>query len=58
MQAITWLRENWLTLAIVLALVVGYFALTERPSEIGSIPDFLASLSGGQPTILHFYSNY
>jgi hypothetical protein len=52
-----WLRQNWLLLVIVLALVIGYITLSQRPSEIGNPGDFIASLSGGQPTIISFYSN-
>lgn len=54
----TMLRENWVLLVIVLSLVVGYVVLHERPSDLGSTSDFLASLAQGKTTVVSFYSNF
>lgn len=51
------LREHWLTAVIVLVLAVAYFVLRSSPTQIGSVDEFVASLSQGQPTVVYFYSN-
>ena len=51
-------RENWLLLAVIVLLVVGYAVLHERPSNFGSTSEFLASIAQGKPTVVSFYSNF
>jgi len=51
------LRENWLPLLIIGALVVGFLALRTPASDVASLDEADALLSGGQPTVVEFYSN-
>lgn len=50
-------RENWLTLLIVTALLVGFWVLRTTPSEIASVEAFQASLNEERLTIVYFYAN-
>ena len=51
------LRENWLTFAIVGALLLGFFALRTTETDIASLESFDARLKSGGPTVVYFYSN-
>ncbi len=51
------LSENWLTLSVLAALAVAFFALRSSPSEIASVDEFESSLEQGHPTVIVFYSN-
>ncbi|NLG26523.1 MAG: hypothetical protein GX557_01340 [Chloroflexi bacterium] len=50
------LRENWLTIAIVAALAVGY-VLLRTPSDEASTSDVASAIAQGQPAVIEFYSN-
>jgi hypothetical protein len=50
-------RDNWLLLLIVGALVVAFLVLRTPASAFGSVAEVDAILSGGQPTLVEFYSN-
>ncbi len=52
-----WLRENWMTLSVVLALAVAWILLRSSPTEIESIEGLVEGLARGEPTIVTFYSN-
>jgi len=58
---VTWFyrftRENWLTIAVIAALAVGYLALRTRPTPFASLGEFNASLADGRPTVVEFYAN-
>jgi thiol-disulfide isomerase/thioredoxin len=51
------LKEDGLTIFIVVALIVAYAVLSTRGDEFGSMADLEATLAGGQPTVVEFYSN-
>ncbi len=51
------LRENWLFLLIVGAVVVAFLALRTPASAVNSLAEVDATLKGGQPTLVEFYSN-
>lgn len=55
---VTFARENWLLLVVIMLLVVGYAVLYERPSNLGSTSEFLASIAQSKPTVVSFYSNF
>jgi hypothetical protein len=57
-RLVVFARENWVLLVVILALVIGYVVLHERPSRLGATSEFLASLSQGKPTVVTFYSNF
>jgi hypothetical protein len=50
-------RENWLFLLIIGALAVAFLSLRTPGSDVASLDEVDALLSGGQPTIVEFYSN-
>ena len=51
------LRENWLFLLILGAIVVAFLALRTPASAVGSVEEVDAVLTDGQPTLVEFYSN-
>jgi hypothetical protein len=55
--ALRLLRENWLFLLIIGALAIAFLALRTPASDVASLEEVDALLSGGQPTMVEFYSN-
>ncbi|MGC9521255.1 MAG: TlpA family protein disulfide reductase [Anaerolineae bacterium] len=51
------LKEDGLTIAVVLALVIAYLVLRTPGDRFGSIGEVEAQLAGGRPTVIEFYSN-
>jgi hypothetical protein len=51
------LRENWLVLVIAGALAVAFLVLRTPASAVASAAEVDEILTGGQPTLLEFYSN-
>jgi hypothetical protein len=51
------LRNNWLILLIVGAVVVAFLALRTPGSAVSSVAEVDAILQNGQPTLLELYSN-
>ncbi len=51
------LKENGLTVAIVLGLVIAYAALHTRGDQFASIAELETRLASGEPTVIEFYSN-
>jgi hypothetical protein len=51
------LRDNWLFLLVVAAIVAAFLALRTPASAVESIAEVEAMLQRGQPTFLEFYSN-
>jgi len=51
------LREDWLTLAIVLGLVVAYAILRTPSDSFASEADLQAALSTGKPTVVELFAN-
>ncbi len=51
------LRENWLILLVVGAIAVAFLALRTPSSPVQSVEEVDALLTGGQPTLVEFYSN-
>jgi len=54
--ALLW-HENCVAIVMLAVLLVAFVALRQSPTEIGSLEKVIASLSGGEPTVLVFYSN-
>jgi hypothetical protein len=50
-------RENWLFLLIVGGIVAAFLALRTTASPVDSVGEVDAILTGGQPTVVEFYSN-
>jgi hypothetical protein len=50
-------RENWLFVLVVGGIVVAFMALRTPASDLASIAEVDAQISGGQPTLIEFYSN-
>jgi hypothetical protein len=51
------LRDNWLLLLIIGALVVALLALRTPASDVESLVEVDALLSSGQPTVVEVFSN-
>ena len=51
------LRQNWLVLLVVGALAVAFMVLRTPASAVASVAEVDAILTGGQPTLVEFYSN-
>ena len=51
------LRDNWLLIAVVTAMVVGYLLLRTRGDEMASTAQFDTQITSGMPTFVEFYSN-
>jgi len=50
-------KDNLFLIILILVLVVAYFALRNRPSDVASLKEFDSIISGGQPVVVEFYSN-
>ncbi|MGC9348288.1 MAG: TlpA family protein disulfide reductase [Anaerolineae bacterium] len=51
------LKEDGLTIFIVVALIVAYAVLRTPGDEFGSMAELKTELAGGRPTVIEFYSN-
>ncbi len=51
------LRENGLFVGIIAALVLAFLLLRTRGDRLGSLEEFDALISAGQPTVVEFYAN-
>jgi thiol-disulfide isomerase/thioredoxin len=51
------IKEDGLTIAIVLALVIGYLVLRTPGDQFESLATLEAQLMTGRPTVVEFYSN-
>jgi hypothetical protein len=51
------LRDNWLFLLLVGALIIGFVFLRTPASAVASVGELDALLTNGQPTLVEFYSN-
>jgi hypothetical protein len=50
-------RENWLTLAVLAALAVGYLALRTPATALDSAEQLAERLAQGKPSVVYFFSN-
>lgn len=51
------LRDNWLLLLVIGALVVAFLSLRTPASAVASIAEVDAILTDGRPTVVEFFSN-
>lgn len=51
------LRENWVTLLILVGLPLAWLTLRSPGTPLGSVDEFEQSLRTGQPTVVDFFSN-
>ena len=51
------LRENWLTLAVLVMIVGGYVFLRTPGDDLSSTEVFDAQATNGEPLVVEFYSN-
>jgi hypothetical protein len=54
---IRFLRENWVSLLIVIGLPLAWFALRSTGTPVASVADFQSQVQAGQPTVVDFFSN-
>ena len=51
------LRENWLVILVITAMVGGFLFLRTSGDELISTEAFDVQVTGGTPTLVEFYSN-
>ena len=51
------LRDNWMALLLIIALVGGYLFLYTPGDQLASTDEFDALVSGGTPTLIEFFTN-
>ena len=51
------LRENWLMIVVIAAMVGGYLFLRTPGDELASTAEFDAQVADGTPTLVEFYAN-
>jgi hypothetical protein len=51
------LRDNWLVIVVITAMVVGYLMLRTRGDKLASTTEFDTRVASGIPTFVEFYSN-
>ena len=56
-QILSFLRENALFLAVLLALVAGFVLLRTKGTQLASVDEFDSLVGTGQPVLVEFYSN-
>lgn len=53
----SFVRENALFVAILLGIVGAFVLLRTKNTELASVDELDALLSGGQPVVVEYYSN-
>ena len=56
-STVRFLRENWVSLLIVVGLPLAWFALRSTGTPLASADEFLSQVQAGQPTVVDFFSN-
>ena len=56
-QILSFLRQNGLFLAFLLALAMGFILLRTRSSPVASVEEFESLISTGRPVVVEVYSN-
>lgn len=54
---VRFIRNNWVTLLIVIGLPLAWFALRSSSTPLASATDFQSRVQAGEPTIVYFFSN-
>ena len=54
---VRFLRENWVSLLILVGLPLAWFALRSTGTPLASAADFQRQVQAGQPTVVDFFSN-
>lgn len=57
MQTRTFFRENGLFIGVIAALVLAFLLLRTKGDRLGSLTEFDATITAGQPTVVEFYAN-
>ena len=53
---VRFLRENWVSLLIIVGLPLAWFALRSTGTPLASAADFQSQVQAGQPTVVDFFS--
>jgi hypothetical protein len=56
-KLIALLRENALFMGFLAVLIGGFLVLRTKGSQLASLDEFDALISGGQPVVVEFFSN-
>jgi hypothetical protein len=51
------LRENWMTILVLVVVVGGYVFLRTPGDDLASTETFDAQATNGEPLVVEFYSN-
>jgi hypothetical protein len=54
----TWIKANWLLLAVLVIMSAAFILLRNKPSHVASYDELNGLLSAGRPTLVEFYSNF
>lgn len=54
----TWIKANWLLLAVLAFMFAAFILLRSQPSHVASYDELNKLLSAGRPTVVEFYSNF
>jgi hypothetical protein len=54
----TWIKANWLLLAVLAVMSAAFVLLRNQPSQVASYDELNGLLSAGRPTLVEFYSNF
>ena len=50
-------QDNWLTILVITVMVGGYLLLRTQGDDLASTTVFDTQVTGGDPTLVEFYSN-
>jgi hypothetical protein len=56
-KLIALLRENALLMGFLAVLIGGFLVLRTKGSQLASLDEFDALITGGQPVVVEFFSN-
>jgi thiol-disulfide isomerase/thioredoxin len=56
-KILAFLKEDGLTVGIILALIIGYLVLRTPGDSFASLTELEAELAGGRPVVVQFYAN-
>ena len=54
---VRFLRENWVSLLIIVGLPLAWFALRSTGTPLASAAEFQSQVQAGKPTVVDFFSN-
>lgn len=56
-QIVSFLRQNAVAIVVIVAVAAVFLLLRTRGSGVDSMDEFTATISGGEPVVVEFFSN-